>query len=128
MKTTFFVIVGALFIAGIVLVFLGLRSPNESQAQDNIFIENGVQVIEINAKGGYWPRTSVAKANTPSVIKLKTKGTFDCSSAITIPSLNYRTILSPSGETIVDVPPQKQGSVLTGSCSMGMYHFSVEFK
>ena len=60
---------------------------------------DGKQVIEIKAKGGYTPREILAKADVSTVIKIKTQGTFDCSSALVIPSLNYRSNLSPSGVT-----------------------------
>jgi hypothetical protein len=29
---------------------------------------------------------------------------------------------------VVDVPPQKAGSTLTGLCSMGMYSFTIRFE
>ena len=70
-------------------------------------VVDGKQVIEIKAKGGYTPREILAKADMPTVIKVKTQGTFDCSSALVIPSLNYRSNLSPSGVTEIEVPPQK---------------------
>ncbi len=129
MKTTFFVLGGVILAAGVWLAFSGFGGSGAPAAADgsNVTVVDGTQIIEIDAKGGYWPRLTKAKANVPTVIKFKTKGTFDCSSAVTIPSLNYRTILSASGETLVNVPAQKAGSVLSGSCSMGMYGFSVEF-
>jgi plastocyanin domain-containing protein len=88
---------------------------------------DGKQIIEIKAKGGYTPREILAKADVPTVIKVKTQGTFDCSSALVIPSLNYRKNLSPSGVTEIEVPPQKTGSVINGTCAMGMYGFSIKF-
>lgn len=91
-------------------------------------VVDGKQVIEIKAKGGYTPREILAKADMLTVIKVKTQGTFDCSSALVIPSLNYRTNLSPSGVTEIELPPQKTGSVLNGTCAMGMYGFSIKFK
>ena len=128
MKKIFFTLLIVVFIAAIALIFFGLNDGTaESSANDNVYFADGKQIVEIDAKGGYWPRTTTAKADTPTIIKLKTKGTFDCSSAVTIPILNYRTILSPSGETLVDVPPQKKGTELAGSCSMGMYSFSIQF-
>ncbi len=97
------------------------------QAGNNVIMVDGKQVITINAKGGYFPRVTAAKADTPTVIKMNTQGTFDCSSAISIPSLGYRNNLPPSGETLIDVPPQKSGTVMRGLCAMGMYNFSINF-
>lgn len=128
MKKIFFTLAILAFIGGIALMSFGLDdNAASSSSNDNVYFANGKQIVEIDAKGGYWPRTTIAKADTPTIIKFKTKGTFDCSSAVAIPSLNYRTILSPSGETIVNVPPQKRGAELAGSCSMGMYGFIVKF-
>ncbi len=100
---------------------------NPTSTGNNVSIVDGKQIIEISAKGGYAPRNTAAKAGIPTIIKVKTRGTFDCSSALVIPSIGYRGNLPPSGETIIDVPPQKAGSVLRGLCAMGMYNFSVEF-
>ena len=99
----------------------------ETRLQTNVSIVGGSQIIEISAKGGYSPQNITAKAGTPTTLKIKTSGTFDCSSSLTIPKLGYQTNLPPSGETVVDVPPQKAGSTLTGLCSMGMYSFTIRF-
>jgi len=97
------------------------------QDQDNVTVVNGKQIIEINAKGGYSPKVTTAKANIPTIIRMKTQGTFDCSSSFTIPALGYRTNLPPSGVTEIVVPPQEVGTKLQGLCSMGMYNFIVNF-
>ncbi len=93
----------------------------------NVAMVNGKQFIDISAKGGYSPRVTSAKANVPTVLKIDTNGTFDCSAAVTIPSLDYRATLPPSGTTEIEVPPQKPGTKLQGLCAMGMYNFSVTF-
>ncbi len=128
-----------LFIIGIAAVaFMGLsgylissgsNSPSTPvpSADNNVVLLEGKQVVTITAKGGYAPRTSVAQANTPTILKIITKGTFDCSSSLVIPNLNYRTNLPPSGETLVEVPPQQPGTTLQGLCSMGMYNFTINF-
>jgi plastocyanin domain-containing protein len=96
-------------------------------SRNNVVTTEGKQVIEIDAKGGYSPRTTSAKAGVPTVLKVKTSGTFDCSSSLVIPSISYRKNLPPSGETLIDLPPQEVGYVLRGTCSMGMYNFEVVF-
>ena len=88
---------------------------------------DGKQIIMISAKGGYSPKVTTAKADMPTVIKMDTQGTFDCSSALTIPSIGYRNNLPPSGETAIDVSPQKAGTTVRGLCAMGMYNFSINF-
>ena len=118
----------AVFIGGIVLLTRKNNdSVNTTPSTSNVSMIDKKQVITINAKGGYSPRMTAAKADMPTVIKVMTKGTFDCSAALTIPNLKYRTNLSPSGVTEVEVPPQKSGTTLQGLCAMGMYNFSVKF-
>lgn len=102
-------------------------TPSTEQISKNITTVDGKQVITIDAKGGYTPRKTDAKANTPTLLKIKTSSTFDCSSALVIPSLNYRKNLPPSGETVVEIPPQKPGTNIRGLCSMGMFSFNLMF-
>ncbi|HXK39768.1 MAG TPA: cupredoxin domain-containing protein [Candidatus Paceibacterota bacterium] len=104
------------------------REFAEGASVDTVSVEDGVQMIEIDAKGGYFPRITKAKAGIPTVLKVATNGTFDCSAALTIPSLEYRKNLPPSGTTEIEVPPQEAGTKLQGLCSMGMYNFSVQFE
>jgi len=122
-----FVIAAALVSVAAVVVLARGGAESGDTARANVSNVGESQVIEISAKGGYSPRETTAKAGTPTTLKIKTSGTFDCSSALTIPKLGYQTNLPPSGETVVDVPPQKAGTVLTGLCSMGMYSFTIRF-
>jgi plastocyanin domain-containing protein len=93
----------------------------------NASVIDGKQVIEIKAKGGYAPRVTVAKANMPTVINVQTSGTFDCSSALTVPAIGFCTMLPSSGVTPIEIPPQQPGTTIKGVCSMGMYSFAVNF-
>lgn len=93
----------------------------------NAIVENGAQVVAVRAKGGYAPRTSVAKAGMPTIIRFETSGTFDCSSAVRIPSMNIMKNLPPSGTTDIDIGTPATGA-LQGSCGMGMYPFEVVFE
>lgn len=123
------IMVGALFIAG-GIVYARSSSTSTVQVVDahNVSVTNGKQIVEIGVKGGYSPKLSSAKADMPTTLRMKTNATFDCSSGVVIPSLGYRQILPPSGETDIPVPAQKAGTTLEGNCVMGMYHFSVDFK
>lgn len=94
---------------------------------NNVSMVDGKQVIEIFAKGGYSPKKSIAKADVPTVIKFKTSGTYDCSSAVTIPSLDVSKNLPGTGETEIEIGPQPVGK-LAGTCSMGMYFFEIDFQ
>ena len=114
-------VVGALW-------FVGIGDTIPEQPGSNIRIVDGKQIITVNAKGGYRPRMTIASAGMPTTLNVATSGTFDCSAAFTIPSLNYRTMLKPSGITEIEIPPQKAGTILRGLCGMGMYNFAVQFE
>ncbi len=118
-----FIIVGALMFAGVTV-----NAPKSPYAEgDNVHMEGEKQVIEIDAKGGYLPRKSVAKAGVTTVIRFNTSGTFDCSASVRIPSLNVSQVLPQSGSTDIDIGVQNVGP-LQGSCGMGMYPFEVVFE
>ncbi|MBP7134286.1 cupredoxin domain-containing protein [Patescibacteria group bacterium] len=114
------------------MVFLLRGNENASPVvstgtQTNVAMVDGKQVIQINAKGGYVPRNTIAKANTPTVLNVQTNGTFDCSSALTVPAVGFRKNLPASGVTPIEIPPQQPGTTIKGVCAMGMYSFAVNF-
>lgn len=104
----------------------GGATPQIANA-NNVSIVDGTQIIEISAKGGYQPRKSIAKAGIPTIIRFDTKGTFDCSSSVRIPSMNISKSLPQTGSTDIDIGTQ-QVATLQGTCGMGMYPFEVEFQ
>ena len=127
MKATIIsILISVLLIGGAIWLINGQGTDGEGEAS-NTSIVGGKQIIEIKAKGGYSPRVTYAKSGMPTLLKMKTQGTFDCSSSLVIPSLNYRTNLQPSGETDIEIPSQKAGIVMKGLCSMGMYNFQIRF-
>ena len=89
--------------------------------------QSGIQTLEITAKGGYRPITSELRAEAPALLRIITNSTFDCSSSLTIPALDYRTHLPMTGTTEISIPPQPVGTTLTGLCGMGMYSFTIRF-
>ncbi|MBI4086735.1 cupredoxin domain-containing protein [Candidatus Kaiserbacteria bacterium] len=101
--------------------------PQETTSADTVSVVGGKQIIEIKAKGGYSPEKSVAKAGIPTVLRFETDGTFDCSSAVRIPSMGIERNLPPSGATDIELGNPALGT-LEGSCSMGMYPFEIEFQ
>ena len=121
------IILALIFIGGAIIFARNGAKTDTAVSQNNVSVADGKQIIEIDAKGGYSPSITIAKANISTVIKVKTQGTFDCSSALIIQSIGYRANLPPSGETLIEVPPQEAGSTLRGMCAMGMYNFSVKF-
>jgi plastocyanin domain-containing protein len=125
--TVIAVLVGAIIIGGTIFL-AGKSGGNAAAAQgSNVSVSSGKQVIEIGVKGGYAPQLSSAKADMPTVLRMKTNGTFDCSSGVVIPSLGIRQILPSTASTDIPIPPQKAGTTLQGLCVMAMYHFAVNF-
>ncbi len=93
----------------------------------NVFDENGIQIIEIAAKGGYSPYETTAKALLPTILRFVTDDTFDCSSSVIIPGLRLRKRLPLSGKTNIQLPTIPENTTLTVYCSMGMYYFNLNF-
>ena len=126
-------IITAIIISVLLIVFALIISnkPNQETSQQqspvsNVSIVNNVQIIELQAKGGYSPRLSKAIAGIQTILRLNTNGTFDCSSTVRIPSMNISKNLPQSGTTDIDLGTQKAGK-LNGTCGMGMYPFEIEF-
>lgn len=131
MNKTASIIITIGFAIGLGIMFLGqpqsdANLTDNTTEKQNIEIKDNVQYITIDAKGGYSPRLTTAKAGLPTKLIMRTNGTFDCSLALVIRSIDYQEMLEPKGEEIIDLgtPPS---STLQGMCSMGMYNFSIKF-
>ncbi len=128
MKSTLIIIaIVILSSVGLIVLVKHTSSPSFSESAADATIIDGKQIVEIQAKGGYSPRITTAKAGMPTTIKVKTAGTFDCSAALTIPSIGYSTHLPPSGITTIEIPAQNTNAKVQGICSMGMYSFTINF-
>ncbi len=110
------------------IIFFGDSSKNNSGgAVQNSEIKDGIQYVTINAKGGYSPKVSTAKAGIPTKLIVKTRGTYDCSASLVIRSLGFQKILTQTGEEVIDLGIPKTGQSLQGICGMGMYNFGINF-
>lgn len=133
MKATVSSIIFALILIGGAFWFAGSGSgsagsdASATPSRDNVSIVDGTQIVDISVKGGYEPRSSVAKAGLPTILRFTTKGTFDCSIAVRIPSLDLGENLSMNGTVDIPIGTSTPG-VLKGNCSMGMYTFDVDFQ
>jgi plastocyanin domain-containing protein len=107
--------------------FGGSKESKSLPSLGNVFIQADKQTIEITAKGGFEPATSIAKAGYPTTLKITTNGTYDCSSIVSIPELNIRQNLPANGITNIDLGTRGVG-VLNGTCGMGMYPFTIDFR
>lgn len=113
-------------IGGTIFFTKSNAQPAVVPSADNVSVVDGRQIIELNAKGGYLPMQSTAKAGIPTTLRLNTNGTFDCSSSIRIPSMNISKNLPPTGTTDIDIGTQGV-SKFQGTCGMGMYPFEIHF-
>ena len=105
----------------------GYTSNTAEENINNVYIVDGKQIVEIKAKGGYRPEHSTAKAGIPTILRLDTSGTFDCTSIVRIPSMNINQNLPMTG--ITDINLGVQGiSTLQGTCGTGTYPFDIKFE
>ena len=121
------IIVSVILIAfALIITNKSNQTTSQTTPVNNVSIVNNVQIIELQAKGGYTPRTSKALAGIPTILRINTNGTFDCSSSVRIPTMNIFKSLPQSGTTDIDLGTQKVGK-LQGTCGMGMYPFEINF-
>lgn len=126
MKGTLISIIIAGVLIGGTYIISKDKTPEVATA-DTVSVVDGKQIIEINAKGGYFPKKIVASPDIPTILRFKTSGTFDCSSSVRIPSMDITQNLPQSGS--VDIPiGSHRTSTLQGSCAMGMYPFEINFQ
>lgn len=137
-KTALIIITLGLILAIGIIVLGGANKDNNTNQKTNKVVSekqipnseiiDGVQYITINAKGGYSPRLSSAKAGIPTKLIIKTKDTYDCSSFLRINPLGYQKVLPQNGEEIIDIGTPVAGQPFGGICSMGMYNFEINFE
>jgi len=108
------------------------NSPKQARREtpadpENVEIRDGVQYVTIEASGGYSPKRTTAQAGIPTKLIVKTNGTYDCSSSLSIRAVGYQAILPATGETEIDLGTVAVGEKINGVCSMGMYSFAIDF-
>jgi len=101
-------------------------STNSQNNQDNVEIKEGVQYVTVLAKGGYFPKISLIKADLPTKLIIQTENTYDCTASLIIRSLDLQKVLQPTGQEIIDLGILKSGNSIQGVCSMGMFYFKVQ--
>ena len=130
-KTASIIIIISLIIS-MDIIFTKDSKPNGNnnvvvgESTSNVEIRDGIQYIAVDAKGGYFPRTSNAKSGLPTKLIIKTQGTYDCSAYLVINSLGYKNMLPSNGDTIIDAGIPQRGT-LRGTCGMGMYGFAINY-
>ncbi len=126
MKITFGIILAAAIgLVGYLFIQSGgASSTSEAPSTSNVSIVDGRQIVVLSAKAGYTPRVSEVKAGIPTILRVETNGTFDCSSQIRVPSLNISQALPATGATDIMLGSLAAGK-LDGTCGMGMYPFQL---
>ena len=126
-----FIVFGIVVVLGITLFWWGLKGDTASVSaplpKEVVSVVDGKQIIEMKAKAGYFPMKVTAKAGMPTILRVHTSGTYDCSSALRVPSMNISKNLPPTGTTDIDLGSPSAGK-LDGTCSMGMYPFEIDFQ
>ena len=120
------VFLGTALLVG-VLTWNGPDQSAQTNSGATVTQENGVQVIHILARGGYSPRIVNAQAGVATRLDVETKATYDCSASISIPKLNIQEVLTRTGVKSFEIPAQEKGAKIEGTCSMGMYGFTLAF-
>ncbi len=91
-------------------------------------MRDGAQYAVIEAQNGYRPELMVLKAGVPTKLVVRTNRTYDCSAALRIPALGYAEFLASSGEEVIDLGVRVPGEEIQGTCSMGMFAFTLRFE
>ena len=86
----------------------------------------GRQVVHVRVDAGYWPRSIVARAGTPTRIVFQRADRDECSSRVVFSSPRLERRLTPNGETTVDLPARPAGEIRF-TCGMGRYRGSIRF-
>ena len=130
-KTIIAIIIGGALVLSVFILMRNDTSPTTvttATPVQNVTMENGKQIVTVAAKGGYSPRLSTAKAGVPTILRMTTNGTFDCSSTVKISSLGIQKNLPPTGSTDIEIPAQTTGTTVQALCIMGMYNFEIAFE
>jgi len=120
----------------VLLIMFALSSGKNTQQPEvkgdttpSVTQEGDTQVINVvSTSGGYYPQNIVAKANTKTVLRMESKNSYGCERSFRIPKLNITDILPQQGITEFDLGTPSSGENILGTCSMGMYTFTIKFE
>jgi plastocyanin domain-containing protein len=121
--------IAMLCVIGLLVVINSLSANNAPQTAttDVVSMVDGKQIVEVTVRGGYFPDSINAKAGVPTILRMKSAGTYGCERALRIPNLNISKTLPATGNTDIVINAQSAGTTIKGTCSMGMYNFAINF-
>ena len=108
----------------LVIVFFVAR-PSNIDGVKTIYDYNGNQIITLHAKDGFSPKVSVVDAGKPTILKVDTNNTVDCSATINIPHLKINDTLLLNGVKDFNIPTLASGEIINGTCGGGIYSFKI---
>lgn len=134
MKNSQSIVIGAGIVAAALVIGALLTSGGSGQKPDSslapsvpaVTQEGGRQIITVTASGGYFPRSISAKAGVPTTLRMISDKTYGCEASFSIPALGVSRRLPSSGTTEIDIGTLSSGKSLLGTCSMGMYTFTIK--
>lgn len=88
-------------------------------------LAGGVQMIEIEVRGGYRPAAVRARAGVPLRIVFRREDEDACSERVVFSAPRLDRHLALSGTTIIELPAQPAGEVRF-TCGMGRYRGHIE--
>jgi sulfite exporter TauE/SafE len=88
---------------------------------------DGVTLYLSAGNSGYSPRLLHARAGTPITLNLVTDKTYSCARSFVIPDLGVEKLLPSTGTETISIPAQSSGTVMSFTCSMGMYTGEIVF-
>jgi len=74
----------------------------------------------------YSPQVIQAKAGQAYKLVIDSKDNRGCGRSVVIPALNLQTTLAENGQSVIDLPAQKPGTMRI-TCIMGMYNSRIQF-
>ena len=133
MSKNILILVSVVIGIGIIWLLVGTNSNDISSQSANNYLntvsqQNDEQHIRILARSGYTPNKITAKSNQHTILEIETKGTYDCSSSISIPKLSYRNHLPATGVTNIEIPANMAQNSIEILCGMGMYRATINFE
>lgn len=119
-----------------ILIFFAVSSSKgkqntevKAEATSAVTEENGKQIINvISRSGGYFPQQISAIAGKETILRMESKNSYGCERSFRIPKLNITKILPQEGITEIDLGKPEKGEKVLGTCSMGMYTFTIKFE
>jgi len=129
------VLIVSIAIAALLVMFALSNGKSNKEAEikgdtaETVLQEGDIQVINvISTSGGYFPQNITAKAEKETLLRIESKNSYGCERSFRIPKLDITEILPQQGITEFQLGTPSQGEKILGTCSMGMYTFTIRFE